>query len=61
MPRILYKYLDIEGAKYMLGNKNLQFTTLLNCMTLSIAIQNCLTIPMYQNTNCKDGYQRDGG
>lgn len=26
MPRILYKYLDIEGAKCMLGNKNLQFT-----------------------------------
>ena len=26
MPRILYKYLDIEGAKYMLGNMNLQFT-----------------------------------
>ena len=26
MPRILYKYLDIEGAKRMLGNKNLQFT-----------------------------------
>ena len=26
MPRILYKYIDIEGAKYMLGGKNLQFT-----------------------------------
>ena len=26
MSRILYKYLDIEGAKYMIGNKNLQFT-----------------------------------
>lgn len=26
MVRILYKYLDIEGAKCMLGNKNLQFT-----------------------------------
>ena len=26
MSRILYKYIDIEGAKYMLGNKNLQFT-----------------------------------
>ena len=26
MPRILYKYLDIEGAKYMIGNHNLQFT-----------------------------------
>jgi hypothetical protein len=26
MSRILYKYLNIEGAKCMLGNKNLQFT-----------------------------------
>ena len=26
MPRILYKYLDIVGAKCMIGNQNLQFT-----------------------------------
>lgn len=26
MSRILYKYIDIEGAKYMVGNMNLQFT-----------------------------------
>ena len=26
MARILYKYLDIKGAKCMLWNKNLQFT-----------------------------------
>ncbi len=26
MARILYKYLDITGAKCMIGNKNLQFT-----------------------------------
>ena len=26
MVRILYKYLDITGAKCMIGNKNLQFT-----------------------------------
>ena len=26
MSRILYKYLDITGAKYMIGNSNLQFT-----------------------------------
>lgn len=26
MARILYKYLDITGAKYMIGNQNLQFT-----------------------------------
>lgn len=26
MSRILYKYLDIEGAKYMIRNHNLQFT-----------------------------------
>lgn len=26
MPRILYKYLDITGAKCMIGNSNLQFT-----------------------------------
>lgn len=26
MSRILYKYLDIAGAKGMIGNKNLQFT-----------------------------------
>ena len=26
MSQILYKYIDIEGAKYMLGEKNLQFT-----------------------------------
>ena len=26
MPRILYKYLDINGAKCMIGNQNLQFT-----------------------------------
>lgn len=26
MPRILYKYIDINGAKLMLGNRNLQFT-----------------------------------
>lgn len=26
MARILYKYLDIVGAKCMIGNKNLQFT-----------------------------------
>lgn len=26
MGRILYKYLDIEGAKCMIGNHNLQFT-----------------------------------
>lgn len=26
MPRILYKYLDITGAKCMIGNQNLQFT-----------------------------------
>lgn len=26
MSRILYKYLDITGAKFMLGNKDLQFT-----------------------------------
>lgn len=26
MARILYKYLDITGAKYMVGNQNLQFT-----------------------------------
>lgn len=26
MPRILYKYLDINGAKRMIGNQNLQFT-----------------------------------
>ena len=26
MPRILYKYLDIVGAKCMIGNRNLQFT-----------------------------------
>ncbi len=26
MSRILYKYLDINGAKLMLGNRNLQFT-----------------------------------
>ncbi len=26
MSRILYKYLDIEGAKCMIGNRNLQFT-----------------------------------
>ena len=26
MSRILYKYLDINGAKCMIGNKNLQFT-----------------------------------
>lgn len=26
MSRILYKYLDIDGAGYMLGNSNLQFT-----------------------------------
>lgn len=26
MSRILYKYIDINGAKFMLGNRNLQFT-----------------------------------
>ena len=26
MSRILYKYLDIVGAKCMIGNRNLQFT-----------------------------------
>ena len=26
MSRILYKYLDIVGAKYMIENQNLQFT-----------------------------------
>lgn len=26
MPRILYKYLDINGGKCMIGNKNLQYT-----------------------------------
>lgn len=26
MSQILYKYLDINGAKCMIGNKNLQFT-----------------------------------
>ena len=26
MSRILYKYLDITGAKCMIGNSNLQFT-----------------------------------
>ena len=26
MSRILYKYLDIVGAKSMIGNRNLQFT-----------------------------------
>lgn len=26
MSRILYKYLDIDGAKCMIGNSNLQFT-----------------------------------
>ena len=26
MPRILYKYLDLTGAKCMIGNSNLQFT-----------------------------------
>ena len=26
MSRILYKYLDIVGAKCMIGNQNLQFT-----------------------------------
>jgi len=26
MPRILYKYLDIDGAKCMIGNSDLQFT-----------------------------------
>ena len=26
MSRILYKYLDIKGAKCMIGNSNLQFT-----------------------------------
>ena len=26
MSNILYKYLDINGAKCMLGNQNLQFT-----------------------------------
>lgn len=26
MSRILYKYLDINGARWMIGNQNLQFT-----------------------------------
>ena len=26
MSRILYKYLDIDGAKCMIGNQDLQFT-----------------------------------
>ena len=26
MSRILYKYIDMNGAKLMLGNQNLQFT-----------------------------------
>lgn len=36
MARILYKYLDITGAKCMIGNQNLQFT---NASQLNVSIR----------------------
>lgn len=36
---VLYKYLDIEGAKMMLSNKTLQFTNAMQFNDPSTAIQ----------------------
>ena len=61
MPRILYKYLDIVGAKCMIGNQNLQFTNAsqlndpFDCHPKLIDYSNDLIL------NFKDGYLRNGG
>ena len=61
MPRILYKYLDIVGAKCMIGNQNLQFTNASQLNDPFDCHPKLLTTQMYLILNFKDGYLRNGG